>query len=168
MKLDHETVMLIVLAALFHDIGKVSVPEDILNKPGALSGSEMEIVKKHVVDGYHMLQSLKMQLKWYCTIMKMWMVPDTWGLRAAEFRWAPELSGYATSMMLLFLSVRIRLPGAEKRRSHICAQMQESFLMKHASIHFVMYWKEYPEFCIWSEFVLDNMFMKNNIGMKNL
>ena len=40
--------------------------------------------------------------------------------------------------------------------------------MKHASIHFVMYWKEYPEFCIWSEFVLDNMFMKNNIGMKNL
>ena len=56
MRLDHETVMLVVLAALLHDIGKSSVPEDILNKPGALSCAEMEIVKKHVVDGYHMLQ----------------------------------------------------------------------------------------------------------------
>lgn len=56
MRLDHETVMLVVLAALLHDIGKNSVPEDILNKPGALSCAEMEIVKKHVVDGYHMLQ----------------------------------------------------------------------------------------------------------------
>ena len=58
MRLDHETVMLVVLAALLHDIGKSSVPEDILNKPGALSCAEMEIVKKHVVDGYHMLQEV--------------------------------------------------------------------------------------------------------------
>ncbi len=38
-------------AALMHDIGKVNVPEEILNKPGRLTAEEFTIVKRHVVDG---------------------------------------------------------------------------------------------------------------------
>ena len=38
-------------AALLHDIGKIYVPDEILNKKGKLSLREMEILKKHATDG---------------------------------------------------------------------------------------------------------------------
>jgi putative two-component system response regulator len=34
-----------------HDVGKINVPEDILNKPGKLTEKEFEIVKNHAADG---------------------------------------------------------------------------------------------------------------------
>jgi len=37
------------LAGLLHDVGKVSVPDDILLKPGPLSGSEWQVMQRHVV-----------------------------------------------------------------------------------------------------------------------
>ncbi len=43
-------------AALMHDIGKVNTPLDVLNKPGKLTGDEFEIMKRHVVDGAHILR----------------------------------------------------------------------------------------------------------------
>jgi len=39
-------------AALYHDIGKSDIPEQILNKPGALTPEEYEIVKTHTARGY--------------------------------------------------------------------------------------------------------------------
>lgn len=39
------------LGAYFHDIGKLDVPLDILNKPGKLTKSEWEIIKSHTVTG---------------------------------------------------------------------------------------------------------------------
>jgi putative nucleotidyltransferase with HDIG domain len=39
------------LAAFFHDIGKIGIPETILNKPGPLTEAEMEIMKQHPVIG---------------------------------------------------------------------------------------------------------------------
>ena len=44
-------------AALMHDIGKVNTPQEILNKPDGLSREEFEIMKRHVVDGAHILRS---------------------------------------------------------------------------------------------------------------
>ena len=43
-------------AALMHDIGKVNTPVDILNKPEKLTPEEFEIMKRHVVDGAHILR----------------------------------------------------------------------------------------------------------------
>lgn len=47
------------IGGIVHDIGKVSVPDAILNKPGKLSEVEMELVKRHPVIGYHILQPLR-------------------------------------------------------------------------------------------------------------
>jgi putative nucleotidyltransferase with HDIG domain len=43
-------------AALMHDIGKVNTPLEVLNKPDKLSKDEFEIMKRHVVDGAHILR----------------------------------------------------------------------------------------------------------------
>ncbi|HXD72595.1 MAG TPA: HD domain-containing phosphohydrolase [Vicinamibacterales bacterium] len=43
-------------AALMHDIGKVNTPLEVLNKPDKLSREEFEIMKRHVVDGAHILR----------------------------------------------------------------------------------------------------------------
>lgn len=43
--------------ALLHDIGKIGVPVEILNKPGALTDDEWEIMKKHCEIGYRITQS---------------------------------------------------------------------------------------------------------------
>ncbi|MBI2222699.1 MAG: HD-GYP domain-containing protein [Acidobacteria bacterium] len=43
-------------AALMHDIGKVNTPVDVLNKPDKLSRDEFEVMKRHVIDGAHILR----------------------------------------------------------------------------------------------------------------
>src|SRR2546423_5553223 len=42
-------------AALLHDVGKVRVPNEIINKPGKLTPEERKIVEQHTVDGEQML-----------------------------------------------------------------------------------------------------------------
>jgi diguanylate cyclase (GGDEF)-like protein len=55
---DHERHTL-VLGALIHDIGKIEVPRDILNKEGKLDRHEWEIVKKHVTWGKEIIAAEK-------------------------------------------------------------------------------------------------------------
>jgi putative nucleotidyltransferase with HDIG domain len=43
-------------AALMHDIGKVNTPLEVLNKPDKLTKEEFTIMKRHVVDGAHILR----------------------------------------------------------------------------------------------------------------
>lgn len=52
---DKETCVLIKIAAMLHDIGKVGIPDAILNKPGKLNEEEWEIMKTHAVIGRDML-----------------------------------------------------------------------------------------------------------------
>ncbi len=40
-----------------HDLGKCKIPIEILNKPGMLTDGEREIVQRHVLDGYQMVES---------------------------------------------------------------------------------------------------------------
>jgi putative nucleotidyltransferase with HDIG domain len=43
-------------AALLHDVGKIAVPKEIINKPGKLDAAEWEIIKTHTVKGQAMLE----------------------------------------------------------------------------------------------------------------
>ncbi len=45
-------------AALLHDIGKVSVPNEIINKPGPLSDEEWAIMRTHTIEGERMLRQV--------------------------------------------------------------------------------------------------------------
>jgi diguanylate cyclase (GGDEF)-like protein/putative nucleotidyltransferase with HDIG domain len=47
------------LAALLHDVGKVGIPETILNKAGPLDAAEWETMKSHTVLGWRILDSLR-------------------------------------------------------------------------------------------------------------
>ena len=46
------------MAAVVHDIGKLSVPVEILNKPGKLSDAEFQIIRQHPITGYEILKDI--------------------------------------------------------------------------------------------------------------
>ena len=49
----------IYFSALLHDVGKIGVPDVIINKEGRLTGEEFEQIKRHPVLGYQILSSIK-------------------------------------------------------------------------------------------------------------
>lgn len=59
LKLDFpkEEAELLGLAAPIHDLGKLGIPDAILNKPGKLTPEEFEIMKQHTLIGYEMLKN---------------------------------------------------------------------------------------------------------------
>ena len=42
-------------AAMLHDVGKIVIPKEILNKPTSLTDSEFEVMKTHTIEGQFML-----------------------------------------------------------------------------------------------------------------
>lgn len=60
--LDHESIKTLEVASMIHDIGKLIIPDKILNKPGKLSVEEFESVKKHAMAGYEMMKESKHDL----------------------------------------------------------------------------------------------------------
>jgi PAS domain S-box-containing protein len=60
--LSEEEAELLKQASPMHDIGKVGIPDSILNKPSALTQDEFEKIKEHTTLGYNMLKSSKRTL----------------------------------------------------------------------------------------------------------
>lgn len=56
--LSKEEMLQIITASSLHDIGKMSVPEEILNKPGKLTDEEFQIIKGHAMAGADMVEPL--------------------------------------------------------------------------------------------------------------
>ena len=54
--LDKGTLYNLGLAALLHDIGKVFIPKEVLNKPSKLETDEFELIKTHAIKGYQYLK----------------------------------------------------------------------------------------------------------------
>ena len=61
LELDAETVELIRLAGTLHDIGKLLVPQETLDKPGPLTPAERRVVERHAELGHRMLESLALE-----------------------------------------------------------------------------------------------------------
>ena len=59
MGLPSDTIEGVRMAAVIHDIGKVSVPAEILSKPGKLTQNEFELVKDHPLTGYDILKHVE-------------------------------------------------------------------------------------------------------------
>lgn len=62
LELDNNTTNNLMLAALLHDIGKIGVPDKILNKPSHLTREEYNLVKEHTKKGAKILEPIS-QLK---------------------------------------------------------------------------------------------------------
>ncbi|WP_079525785.1 HD-GYP domain-containing protein [Solibacillus isronensis] len=56
LKLNKEKLENLAIASVLHDIGKIHVPSEILNKPGKLTDEEFDIIKKHPADGAAMIK----------------------------------------------------------------------------------------------------------------
>ena len=54
-----EDIGTIATASSMHDIGKITIPDEILNKPGKLTQDEFEIMKQHSMNGAKMLDSIR-------------------------------------------------------------------------------------------------------------
>ncbi|HHY09575.1 MAG TPA: diguanylate cyclase, partial [Firmicutes bacterium] len=59
MGLNERKVRELGVTGLFHDIGKVSIPEQILNKPGRLTEEEWKEIRRHPEVGYRVLSNVK-------------------------------------------------------------------------------------------------------------
>ncbi|MFR6274763.1 MAG: two-component system response regulator [Blautia sp.] len=59
--LSKADISLISTASALHDIGKISIPDTILNKPGRLTAEEFEVIKTHAMVGADMLSDLPIE-----------------------------------------------------------------------------------------------------------
>ncbi|PWH12227.1 MAG: hypothetical protein DDG60_14390 [Anaerolineae bacterium] len=53
-----EEMIILEFGALLHDVGKISTPESVLNKPGLLTPEEIQIMRNHTVAGAHIIESV--------------------------------------------------------------------------------------------------------------
>ncbi len=84
--------------ALLHDIGKISVPDDILNKPGALTPQELAIVREHPAQGAHIVEPLHS--------MRVALPLIRWHHERLDGRGYPDgLSGEEIPLLVRILSV---------------------------------------------------------------
>lgn len=58
-------------ASLLHDIGKLDIPAEILNKPSALTSNELSLMRQHVRLGFWAIQSMESQLPDYDVVKKI-------------------------------------------------------------------------------------------------
>ena len=61
--LSKEQIRMITTDSALHDIGKISIPDEILNKPGRLTAEEFAVIKEHSMVGANMLSELPLDQK---------------------------------------------------------------------------------------------------------
>ncbi len=59
MGLSKERIEGIYMSGVIHDLGKVSVPTEILSKPGKITEIEFELIKNHAQEGYNILEKIE-------------------------------------------------------------------------------------------------------------
>ncbi len=69
--LSHEYSLMLGLASTLHDLGKIAIPDNVLNKPGKLTASEWEIMKTHSAVGSNNLANSRSDLLNMAAIIAM-------------------------------------------------------------------------------------------------
>jgi putative two-component system response regulator len=86
-------------AAALHDIGKMKIPESVLNKPGKLTAREFEIIKTHTTLGAELLSSVKGELgeaaKLICLFHHEWNNPSAGGYWGVSLSLLPDYISFA-------------------------------------------------------------------------
>ncbi|MDP4145573.1 MAG: HD domain-containing protein [Bacillota bacterium] len=59
LQLSNEDLLALNHAALLHDVGKIAIPDKILDKPSRLTDAEFEVIKSHTTRGYDILSSVE-------------------------------------------------------------------------------------------------------------
>ncbi|MCS7165606.1 MAG: HD domain-containing protein [Candidatus Calescibacterium sp.] len=59
MGLEEEILQTLLVGTLVHDIGKIGIPDNVLNKPGRLTDEEFQIMKQHTIIGYEIIKKMK-------------------------------------------------------------------------------------------------------------
>ena len=59
MGLSKERIEGIYMTGVIHDLGKVSIPTEILSKPGKITATEFELIKNHAQEGYNILEKIE-------------------------------------------------------------------------------------------------------------
>jgi HD-GYP domain-containing protein (c-di-GMP phosphodiesterase class II) len=55
--LEHTEVVRLGLAGMYHDVGKLRIPKEVLNKPGKLTPGEYRLVQTHALEGYRIMST---------------------------------------------------------------------------------------------------------------
>lgn len=58
MGMSEEEQNIVFITGILHDVGKIRVPEEVINKPGKLTKEEFDQIKIHPVSGYHILHGI--------------------------------------------------------------------------------------------------------------
>ena len=58
MGLDEQRIEGLVLGATLHDLGKIAIPAEILTRPGKISSLELELIKRHALIGFEIIQDV--------------------------------------------------------------------------------------------------------------
>ena len=70
LRLDADSLQELEIAALLHDVGKIAIPKEILNKPARLTDAEFELMKTHTVEGQALLDRIGGRLARVGTIVR--------------------------------------------------------------------------------------------------
>jgi putative nucleotidyltransferase with HDIG domain len=99
------------VAGLLHDIGKVRIPVEVLNKPGRLSEDERAIIRKHPIDGAQMIMQSHEDLDMAAVVAyEHHMMLDGGGYPAMHFGRTSALASRLVHICDVFDALRTRRP----------------------------------------------------------
>lgn len=102
------------LSAMLHDVGKLFIPKDVLNKPGKLDEKEWELIQKHPVYGAeYLLDNPGVPRMAVLNAYEHHLRFDLRGYPKVKDEWQQNLCSQITSISDIFDSLRTRRPYRE-------------------------------------------------------
>jgi len=116
------------IAAMLHDVGKMFIPEEILNKPGKLTDEEFDIIKQHPVKGaQYLLETSGVPRLAVVTAFEHHLRYDLSGYPRVQENWQQNLCSQLTTISDVFDALRTnrsyRMGMAVEKISNIMLEM---------------------------------------------